>query len=329
VFDDYRELHYGNLITVGLAAIAFLSVRTWRCRSDGIREPGWLVIRGIAFFIGLIILGSTISKRPQFVDQRRNFFGVLRVDRNEELTWLTHGSVKHGLQLRGDRSMIPTSYYGRESGIGKALDLLQSKKENLRVGVVGLGCGVLAAYGREHENWDFFEINPDILAIAQTHFSFLEQCPSDIQHHLGDGRVLLEKLDCRQYDLLVIDAFSSDSIPAHLLTLEAMRLYQSRLAPGGMLAIHLSNNHLNLIPLTHRLADAVGLESRRIRSQKDDSIRTQIADWMLISGDASYWQDARLRDAQRCSAADLAGAPLWTDQHHNLASVVNWFAPED
>lgn len=329
MFDDYRELHYGNLIAVGLAAIAYLSVRKWSFCSDNIREPGWLVTRGITFLVGLVILGSSVAARPQFVDQRRNFFGVLRVDRNEELTWLTHGSVKHGLQLHGDRSMIPTSYYGRESGVGKVLAVLQSRREDLRVGVVGLGCGVLAAYGREGENWDFFEINPDVLSIAQSHFSFLQQSPADIQHHLGDGRILLEKLDSRQYDLLVIDAFSSDSIPAHLLTLEAMQLYRSRLAPSGMIAIHLSNNHLDLIPLAHRLADEVGLESRRVRSRKDDAIRTQVADWMLITGDPSYWQDDSLRDAQRYSAAALAEAPLWTDQHHNLASVVNWFSSKE
>lgn len=329
VFDDYRELHYGNLISVGLASIAFLSVHKWTSISSDLRESGWLVSRGIMFLVALVILGSTFSVRPHFIDQRRNFFGVLRVDRNEELTWLTHGSVKHGLQLQGDRSNIPTSYYGYESGVGKAITLLQTQRPDLHVGVVGLGCGVLAAYGREDENWDFFEINPDILSIAQSHFSFLRDCPANIQHHIGDGRIMLEKLDERRYDLLVIDAFSSDSIPAHLLTLEAMKLYQHRLAPDGIIAIHLSNNHLDLVPLAHRLASEVGLQSRRIRSEKDEATKTQVADWLLVTGQSAYWNSELLQVGQSCPEAVLVRAPLWTDQHHNLASVVNWFRPKE
>ena len=132
----------------------------------------------------------------------------------------------------------------------------------------------------------------------------------------------------KKYDLLVIDAFSSDSIPAHLLTVEAMRLYRQRMKPDGVLAIHLSNNHLNLTPLAHRLAVEIGLQSRDIRSQRLDATGTRAARWLLATAEADLWDHANLMDAQDCALEDLQAAPLWTDQHHNLASVIRWGEPD-
>ena len=132
--------------------------------------------------------------------------------------------------------------------------MLQERSPSLAVGIVGLGCGVLATHGRESDEFDMIEINPAVVEIARKHFTFLDSSRSEIRHHLGDGRLVLERMRDARFDLLVLDAFSSDAIPAHLLTREAVTLYRKRLARDGVIAVHVSNNHLDLVPLGHRSA---------------------------------------------------------------------------
>jgi hypothetical protein len=323
LFDDFRELAIGSLASIGLAALVFL--RPGPAESRGVTSTGkvainWLIAVGIIAAIAATLLVDG----PTSIAKSRNFFGVLRVDGDQSCRRLVHGATNHGMQFLGTKSKTPTSYYGTQSGVGRTIVALQQNDPDLRVGVVGLGCGVLATYGREGECWDFFEINPAVVRVAKQHFSFLRECPAEVRHHLGDGRLMLQRQDHAGYDLLVIDAFSSDSIPAHLLTVEAMMLYRRALTPQGALAIHLSNNHLDLVPLAHRLADHVGLESREIHSGRDDATGTRPAKWLIASNDANLWASPLMREAQPCNPTILTSAPLWTDQHHNLASVLNW-----
>jgi spermidine synthase len=324
LFDDYRELHLGSILAMGLSLATFFATRNWRATATDYRQSR--IATPIVLVWVLFSLFTAIPARaPQTIDQRRNFFGVARVDQDQQLIRLVHGGTYHGLQFRGEQSNTPTSYYGRQSGVGKALTAMQSAKRELRIGVVGLGCGVLTAYGREGETWEIFEINPDMLAIAQEHFTFLRDCPAVVNHQIGDGRLLLERMEATKFDLLVIDAFNSDSIPAHLLTQEAMKLYNDRLADNGVIAIHLSNNHLDLLPLAHRLADSVDLQSREVYSQADDQTATRPARWVLATNDKAFWDHPLLVDAKPCDPNTLESAPLWTDQHHNLASVLSWW----
>ena len=185
------------------------------------------------------------------------------------------------------------------------------------------GCGVLATYGRDSDHFDMIEINPAVIDIAQTHFTFLSDSRATIRTHLGDGRLVLERMDRARFDLLVLDAFSSDAIPAHLLTREAVQLYRHRLAEGGILAVHVSNNHLDLVPLVHRLAHDAGLDSRVVRGAANESLGIHPSIWMLL-GDADHplWDDRLLETACEATPGELAEAPLWTDQHHNLVSVL-------
>lgn len=324
VFDDYRELHLGSVLAMGLSLATFFATRNWRATATDYRQNK-IATPIVLVWVVFSLFTSIPTRAPQTIDQRRNFFGVARVDQDQQLIRLVHGGTYHGLQLRGDQSNTPTSYYGRQSGVGKALTVLQSANRKLRIGVVGLGCGVLAAYGREGETWEMFEINPDMLAIANEHFTFLRDCPAVVNHQIGDGRLLLERMETTKFDLLVIDAFNSDSIPAHLLTREAMQLYKDRLAENGVIAIHLSNNHLNLLPLAHRLADSAGLQSREIYSPADDQTATRPARWVLASKDSTFWDHAALANAAACDLKTLETAPLWTDQHHNLVSVLSWW----
>ena len=324
LFQDYRELPIAMLVSMGIVAVSFMSARTWMAKSCD-----WKVSRFLTYGISalvLIISGWTLaSQRTDTIEQRRNFFGVLRVEQDARRVQLVHGNTIHGVQLLGQNHATATSYYGTQSGIGKTILRMQSEQPELKIGVVGLGCGVLATYGREADSLDLFEINSAVVDIAKEHFTFLKDCPSKVEHLLGDGRLLLEREDDQQYDLLVLDAFSSDAIPAHLLTIEAMKLYQSKLKENGVLAIHLSNNHLDLVPLTHRLARNVSMDSREIHSTGDEQTCTRSARWVIATARRdSFWQDDSMSVATKPTQQVIDNAPLWTDQYHNLASVLNW-----
>ncbi|TWU45566.1 spermidine synthase [Novipirellula aureliae] len=322
VFNSFAELPLSLSIASGVAFFIFFACQRWN-----VAEYDWDAAWNAKYFgIALMVAPIAIAKfaeQDQTIASDRNFFGVLRVLETPQGIQLVHGSTVHGMQLPGDVACEPTTYYGRKSGVGRVLTAIQQDSSGKKIGVVGLGCGVLAAYGREQDEFDMLEINPAVLQIASEHFRFMEMCPSTIRHHLGDGRLLLEKLDKTKFDLLVLDAFSSDAIPAHLLTTEAFTLYRSRLAENGVLAVHVSNKHLDLAPLVHRLANESGLESRMIRAKGDDSIGTTSSTWMILAApDIAFWQDEAIVSGQTATSEQLQHAPLWTDQHHNLVSVL-------
>jgi spermidine synthase len=269
------------------------------------------------------LVAIAFAPSDEVIASERNFFGVLQVLRDEEGVRLVHGTTVHGLQFIGENAQEPTSYYRYHSGIAKAIKSLQDTRPSMRIGVIGLGCGVLAAYGRETDEFDMIEINPAVVDIAYEHFSFLSGSPATIRTHLGDGRLVLERMSQDKFDLLVLDAFSSDAIPAHLLTREAIQLYRQRLTKDGVLVIHVSNKHLDLVPLVHRLSADAGLESRVIQSAGDDSIGTKHATWAVIApSENEIWNHESMQDTRPASKSELVDAPLWTDQRHNLVSVL-------
>ena len=152
---------------------------------------------------------------------------------------------------------------------------------------------------------------------------FLRDSHAKITTHMGDGRLILERMQNEEFDVLVLDAFSSDAIPAHLLTREAFRLYKNRLSNNGVLAVHLSNNHLDLVPLVHRLSQDAKLSSRVMRSQSNEQLGTNAATWALIMRpNHPLWKAAELEQATPPQKMELDSAPLWTDQRHNLVSVL-------
>ena len=204
----------------------------------------------------------------------RNFYGVVRIreyGRDDPQTLervLVHGRVMHGQQFMApERRHRPTSYYAERSGVGRLLLALADRP--IDVGAVGLGAGTIATYGKPGDRYRFYEIDPHIVDAAYTHFSFLGDSAARVDVAVGDGRLLLQDEATRRFDVLVVDAFSGDSIPVHLLTREAVELYRQRLKPGGVIALHVSNNHLDLRPVVGRhrcrTGPAVGLCSRRRR----------------------------------------------------------------
>ena len=322
LLDTYLELPFSLAFVTAFAFTIFFASRRWNHAEYDWSNAYRLRYAALMLMVAPLI-AMVVAPQDLTVASERNFFGVLQVIRNDHGLRLVHGNTIHGMQLSGDLSQEPTTYYGRESGIGLVVEAQQNQKSSLRIGVVGLGCGVLATYGREEDHFDMIEINPAVVTIANKHFSFLSDSPASIRTHLGDGRLVLERMKDARFNLLVLDAFSSDAIPAHLLTREAIQLYRQRLDEDGVLAIHVSNNHLDLVPLVHRLSHDAGLVSRVVRSVGNNKNGTQQSTWMLISDqDQSIWKDAKLKNAVPASKGELTRAPLWTDQHHNLVSVL-------
>ncbi|TWU57422.1 spermidine synthase [Rubripirellula reticaptiva] len=316
------ELPFALSMVTSLTFLLFFACRGWM-RTD----YDWSAAYRLRFAAALLMIAPMVSMsmadQDETITSKRNFFGTLQVLRDDSGVRLVHGSTIHGMQRGGEASGEPTTYYGRESGIGRAIVAMQSDRPQLKIGVVGLGCGVLATYGRASDEFDMIEINSAVVEIARENFSFLSDSPATNRVHLGDGRLVLERMTDKKFDVLVLDAFSSDAIPAHLLTREAIALYCDRLASDGILAIHVSNNHLDLVPLSHRLGHDGGLETRVLRSQGDPSVSTQHATWMLMgSADHPLWSHASMAEAVPATAQQLQHAPMWTDKKHNLVSVL-------
>jgi hypothetical protein len=265
----------------------------------------------------------------------RNFYGVLRVREygtpgaEDHLRLLVHGIISHGEQyphpsLRGKA----TSYYGESSGVGLAIEQLAALRGRpLRIGVIGLGVGTLAAYGQPGWTIRYYEINPAVLDIAQQQFSYLRDTRARVDTVLGDARLMLEQEAARgerqAFDLLVIDAFSSDSIPVHLLTREALATYQRHLQPDGVMAFHISNRYLDLGPVVAQLAQDAGLQATLVEDHPDRETHywQKTTDYVLVTRDPALLQSAAWRE--RGSAIEpRAGLSTWTDDYNDLWGVL-------
>jgi spermidine synthase len=253
----------------------------------------------------------------------RNFYGGLRVleynpGKENEARVLVHGTVNHGMQFTTpDRRREHISYYGPESGVGLVMNSLRGSY--LRVGIIGLGAGSLAAYARPHDVFRFYEINPLVDTLARTEFTYLRDARGKIEVVIGDGRLSLEKEPDQHYDLLVIDAFSGDSIPVHLLTREAMELYFRHLKPTGILALHTTNRHLDLAPIAGQLSQLLGKHAVMIDDSGNRGLYIYSTQWVLVS--SSPLSSPDILDA----SDDLPSRPdlrIWTDDYSNLFQIL-------
>ncbi|HEY2906523.1 MAG TPA: fused MFS/spermidine synthase [Vicinamibacterales bacterium] len=259
----------------------------------------------------------------------RTFFGIYRVseDLGGRYHELVHGTTQHGLQaLAPERRGEALTYYHESGPFGQAWEALPSAANAHEIAVVGLGVGTLASYARADQRWTFFEIDPAVERIARTreYFSFMDACGDRCRVVIGDARVSLTRVPERTYDLLVLDAFSSDAIPMHLLTREAFGVYLSRLTPDGVLVLHISNRHLRLAPIVGRLAESHGL----VALQEIDAIQPgspegkQASQWVVM-GRKPADVDALTRDTRWSALAPPPATPLWTDDFSNILSVLS------
>ncbi|MFO0943501.1 MAG: fused MFS/spermidine synthase [Pirellulales bacterium] len=267
------------------------------------------------------------------VHRSRNFYGVLSVHQDyigepDESFRFYSGSILHGMQLaEPKRQPEPLTYYGPKSGVGLAIADIQKRKKACHIGVVGLGVGTLATYARETDQVRYYEINPDVVSIAKNPdwFHFVSDCKGKLDIVLGDARLQLEeefeKAGSQKFDILVLDAFSGDAIPTHLLTDEAFKVYRQHLASDGVLAVHITNTYLDLYPVVKRLAEHHGWKVTRIFRFAD--VLQYRNDYVLLSDDGDFI--SRLPESLGDSPApsvDADALPLWTDQYSNLLQIL-------
>ncbi|HSG64725.1 MAG TPA: fused MFS/spermidine synthase, partial [Gammaproteobacteria bacterium] len=255
----------------------------------------------------------------------RNFYGTLRVKdigadtEQAAVRRLMHGVIMHGEQyLAPARRREPTTYYGETSGVARAINALDGSA--LRVGVVGLGTGTLALFGRPGDVYRFYEINPQVVEIANSEFTFLSDSAARIEHVLGDARLAMEREPPQNYDVLVIDAFSSDSIPVHLITSEALAVYARHTKPGGVIAFHVTNRFLDLAPVVKSIADEHGLHAALI---SDDAEESDLArtDWVLVTRNKALLERPEI--AKFTSEIEtVRGLRVWTDDFNNLFRIL-------
>jgi len=258
----------------------------------------------------------------------RNFYGMLRVNRNIDGNGprrdLQHGRILHGFQyVEEPQRSWPTSYYGPHSGLAIALAAIA--RPHRRIAVVGLGAGTTAALGRPGDVLRFYEINPDVETIARAWFSYLKDSKARTEVVLGDARVQLERElaqgQSQDFDAIAVDAFSSDAIPIHLLTAECGDIYRRRLAPGGLLLLHISNRSLNLEPVTRGLAQHLGWEAVQFVSAPDERTGERRAQWVLLTANSEFLR--RPEVSRDIAAWGLASAPIvWTDDFASLWHVL-------
>jgi SAM-dependent methyltransferase len=288
----------------------------------GCRLLGILAFATTAVAVGIIV--------QQFYDDtiltRRNFYGSLRVyewnaGKAGTARSLSNGVILHGTQYSAPSARRrPTEYYGEPSGVGRAILALQSSGTSLRIGVIGLGVGTLAAYGRPGDVIRFYELNPVVLDIARHQFSYLAESAARVEVALGDARLSLEQEPPERFDLIVVDAFSSDAIPVHLLTREALDVYLKHLRPGGVVAFHTSNRYVDLPPVVARIAAQRGLTARIVDADEDDTFNTP-SSWVLVSRDSRFFAAPQIRTA--VSKLAHIAARAWTDDFSDLIEYLH------
>ena len=331
VFDGYWELH------VAFVLLALLtSIQLWRKFYP--HRKHWLALTAVVVWIGAMgamafsLRRHMSESRSSAIAVTRGFYGVLQVAEEniglgDEYRSLYHGRISHGRQYQSEADRrLATTYYTLESGVGAVFELIPGRNETppapLHIGAIGLGVGTIATYAEKGDRFRFYEINPQVEELARSHFTYLGDCKGDESVILGDARISLERElaagELQKFDALFVDAFSGDSIPIHLLTREAFGLYFEHLKPDGVLAVHITNLHLDLADPVRNLASEFGWRAFRVDNSPD---RGYYSDWVLITKNDDFISALEasdfLSDWDRETTKDI----LWTDDYSNLFEV--------
>jgi hypothetical protein len=320
LFSDYYEHQIAILLTLLLAShVAIASVDRFK------KTLRTLSIAFAMILIGLFLNANELEDHVKKLAAHRGFYGLLEVLEVEPDTRFTHhklysDNIEHGSQLIDDEYRhIPITYFSDKSGVGIAL--LNFQKPNRRVGVVGLGAGTLAAYGTPGDVFRFYEINPDCLAIANQYFTYLSDSKAEVEVILGDARLSLEEelASGQRFDVLVIDAFNGDSTPSHLLTAEAWDLWWQLLNEDGILAINVSNDYLDLVPVVQHHNRRINRhELVHVFSEDNDSWDINAANWLLETANRRFLDDVK----QQVQSPASDKLPVeWTDEKFSLLEL--------
>ncbi len=317
------SFNYDLAITFLVTALLALAA-TWR--------SGWqqrLLWSAAAIMLLVLTIWLNIAYQRGTTVAVRNFYGALRVKQNygfpgAVLRTLTNGTIQHGTQIFGTdvQRKTPTTYYAEDSGVGLALRYCcQNAPRN--IGVIGLGAGTVAAYGRAGDRIRFYEINPAVIPIARNVFTYIRDSGAQVTIAEGDARTSLAREARQNFNVLVVDAFSGDAIPLHLLTAEALALYRRHLAPGGILAFHISNQHVDLEPAIALLAQNDGMKAMRVSSMANDDRGEFSAYWVLVTSNADFFAQPQVAAAARPPVLK-PGLRLWTDDYSSLLPLLRW-----
>jgi SAM-dependent methyltransferase len=297
---------------------SFPGVRSWRA-----------AVLGMGLFAGAV--GGSLVWIYHDIEggarvMTRNFYAAMRVwesgEGATETRVLTHGTITHGKQfVAPERRRWVTTYYGATSGVGRAIEAMREGGRPVRVGVIGLGTGTLAAYGRAGDTFRVYEINPQVIELAMKQFTYLTDSKASVATVLGDARLSLEREPPQRFDVLAVDAFSSDAIPVHLLTAEAFETYFRHLRPGGILAVHISNRYLDLKPVLREAAAKFGRQARLVDDDSDDERATYGSTWVLVSDDPAVFGQPPLEGAAE-PLESARSVRLWTDDYSDLLGIL-------
>ena len=316
---------YNYDLAISFAVTAMLALAaTWRTNWG--QRLLWSAAS--AMMLVLVFWLHIASQRGTMVAVR-NFYAALRVKQNfgfpgATLRTLTNGTIQHGTQIFGtdEQRKTPTTYYALDSGVGLALRLCCQGRART-IGVIGLGAGTVAAYGQPGDRIHFYEINPAVEPIARNAFTYIRESGARVDVVTGDARTSLQREQPQRFDVLIVDAFSGDAIPLHLLTAEALALYKRHLAPDGIVAFHISNQHVDLEPAIALLAQNAGMQAVRVSTLANEDRGEFSANWVLASGNAAFFAQPEVEAAGRPTVFK-PGLRLWTDDYSSLLPLLRW-----
>jgi hypothetical protein len=346
VFNSYFELNLIIAVCLFLAVSAFLKSKNIKIQ---VKKPKSDIIQFLFvrknksknfqfkynnfIVVSLLILLASVSaggmvcahgiSSSKILEKSRNFYGTLTIKEhllteNEKMMFIASGRVLHGSQfISPDYQKLPTTYYGHDSGIGRLFDYYKNKK--IKVGAVGLGAGTIAAYGKSGDYFKFYEINPEVKKLCEKYFTYLKDSSAEIKIKLGDARLAMERESPQNYDILIIDAFTGDSIPVHLLTAEAFEIYLKNLKKNSVLAVHISNIHLDLRAPVLKLAKHFKLKSKIIVSPEIISQNTLHTTWILMSENEKMLQSIKSAEINKINIQNFN---LWTDDYSNIFEIL-------
>jgi hypothetical protein len=319
VLKGYYELG----ITLVVCALLF----TWSLRA----ARWWLV--GVGAIVCIVTATLTTQNVRDYISgarvMMRNFYGVVRTrDFTDPVQFraMYHGPINHGGQLLDPQwRRQPTTYFSRTSGYGRVFESLPPAPR--KVGIVGLGAGALAVYARQGDTFRFYEIDPQVAAVAVSEFTYLRDSPAQTDIILGDGRLSLERESAQNYDVLAIDAFSGDSIPMHLLTQQAMESYLKHLKPDGVIVFQATNRFVDIAPVVERLAAHFGMTAVLVSDQPDGTYASGMRYWESSTDQIIVTRNSALLSAPavRAAAEPLVPRPgfgVWTDDFYNMLQIL-------
>jgi len=279
----------------------------------------------------IVVAGIVVQRARDTIHRDRSFFGAYRVERFAPTGHvLYHGTTIHGAQFLDEKRRVqPVTYYHPSGPVGKTFRALDERLTGKRIGAVGLGAGSLLCYSKPGQSWTFFEIDPHVETIARNPrlFTYLRDCKVKPRIVLGDARLTLAREPHGSFSLILLDAFSSDAIPAHLLTREAFRLYERLLDDEGVLLVHISNRNLDLEPVVTAVAGEAGLvafiDEYEVRSATRDRQLEYSSDWVAVARSVDHLKPI-VSDRSWRWLEPKAGLKLWTDDYSDLFSVIRW-----